>query len=168
MSHADFQARLERMGAAQHVRPPEPERTPGTKVKRKEARPEWVENVAYTGSFVGAFFLGLLSILIARYVQFHMMGVPDPNGDADMQMMVDAGVAFMVVWFFRMLFDMKSHQHIVCKTAGLWVALCTMHNLVHLYPNVWATVFSQEWVNMTRAMSEPNSILFRGMSFTLS
>ncbi|WP_299139895.1 hypothetical protein [uncultured Tateyamaria sp.] len=129
--------------------------------------PDWVRNMVYPGSLVGACFVGILTVILSRYVMFHMNGAPDPDGDADLTMLMDGGLALAIAFVLRNALNMSSKEHLACKTAGIWIALTCMHNLVHAYPMTWANAFSPEWVERTVEMTEPKSIFFRGMSFTL-
>ncbi|WP_299684670.1 hypothetical protein [uncultured Tateyamaria sp.] len=131
-------------------------------------RPEWVTNLGYPASIVGACFLGLLAVVLARYCMFHINGAPDPGADADLTMIIDGALAFGIAFVLRMAFYMSDKVHLAAKTVGIWIALTCMHNLVHDYPDLWAAAFSEDWVERTTEMTEPRSFYFRGYSFEFS
>lgn len=159
-----FADRLERLGAKHEQRTvaqtQQAQATKGT-------RPEWVTNLGYPASIVGACILGLISVVLARYCMFHINGAPDPGADADLTMIIDGALAFGIAFVLRMAFYMSDKVHLAAKTVGIWIALTCMHNLVHDFPGVWATAFSDEWVERTTEMTEPRSFFFRGYSFEL-
>ncbi|MDA7428834.1 hypothetical protein PGB28_10210 [Primorskyibacter aestuariivivens] len=130
-------------------------------------------------SYVWAFLLGVLSILLSRYTVYHLHGLPNevPKqfagmvGDiamADLIMGVDVAIGGFILVAFALAFNLATREHMFCKFVGLWVATTMMHNLVHMYPEQWTTLFSWEWVDWVRSTTDPNSILFRGMSFKLT
>lgn len=160
-----FAERLARLGAEHAVR---------ADVQTQKAhatrgpRPDWVTNLGYPASVIGACALGLLSVVLSRYCMFHINGVPDPDADPDLTMIVDGALAFAIAFVLRMAFHMSDKVHLAAKTVGIWIALTCMHNLVHDYPGVWAAAFSDQWVQRTTDMTEPRSFYIRGYSFELS
>lgn len=134
---------------------------------QRGSRPEWVSNLGYPASIVGACLLGLITVVMSRYVMFHLNGAPDPDADADMTMLIDGGLAFGIAFVLRNAFHMTAKEHLLAKTVGIWIALTCMHNLVHAYPTVWSHAFSPEWVTRTTDMTEPRSFFFRGMTFRI-
>ena len=167
MAHGQdaFSERLARLGAEHSARADM--QTQQAKAAQG-SRPEWVTNLAYPGSIVGACILGLLSVVISRYCMFHITGAPDPDADPDLTMIVDGALAFGIAFVLRMAFMMTDKVHLASKTVGIWIALTCMHNLVHDYPGLWSTAFSEEWVERTTEMTEPRSFYFRGYSFLFS
>ena len=164
MSQDVFAARLARLDGAQT------QLKDSQKVAAQTARgrvPEWVRNMGYPGSLVGAFLIGILTVLLSRYVMFHLNGVPDPDADADMTMLIDGGLAAVLAFMIRSALNMTSKEHLACKAAGIWIALTGMHNAVHAFPTVWATAFSPEWVERTTEMTEPRSFYISGVSFVI-
>lgn len=129
------------------------------------SRPEWVSNLGYPASIVGACILGVIAVVLSRYAMFHINGAPDPGADADLTMIIDGALAFGIAFVLRMAFYMTDKIHLAAKTVGIWIALTLMHNLVHDFPGLWSTAFSEEWVERTTEMTEPRSFYFRGYSF---
>lgn len=156
---AAFEARLQRVQATQPV--------PKGR-SRKAARRKRAGDLLHVLSFPGAFLLGIISILMSRYVMYHMGGIPDPSQPADIREIIDVSVGGVVLIAFALAFNLKTKEHVAAKFAGLWAAQVTLHNLVHMYPEIWASVFAPEWVRWITETTEPNSILFQGSSIVLS
>ncbi len=126
------------------------------------------ENLGYPMSILGAFLIGMIAVFAARYARFHIMGGSMVGEDADIAMMMDGALAFGVGFVFRSFFNFESQEYITAKTFGIFAMICLMHNLVHWAPGLFAGLFDVDYVLMTLEMTEPNSILFRGVSFVLS
>ncbi|MDJ1008699.1 MAG: hypothetical protein QNJ13_12855 [Paracoccaceae bacterium] len=130
--------------------------------------PSLRENLAYPMSLVGAFFVGMLAVFAARYARFHIAGGSMVGEDADIAMMMDGALAMGVGFVFRSFFRFETKDYITAKTVGIAAMIALMHNLVHWAPGVFAGLFDEEYVEMTLELTEPNSILFRGMSFVIN
>ena len=128
-------------------------------------RPDWVTNLGYPISVLGACVLGLIAVVLARYGMYVIGGEPDPLADPDLTMVIDGALAFGIAFVLRMAFHMTDKVHLAAKTVGIWIALTCMHNLVHDYPALWAMGFSEAWVERTTSMTEPRSFYVRGYSF---
>ena len=166
MAHGQdvFAERLARLGAEHGIRA----EIQTQKVRTAHgSRPEWVTNLGYPASIVGACILGIIAVALSRYCMFVINGVPDPNADPDMTMIIDGALAFAIGFALRMAFLMTDKVHLAAKTVGIWIALTCMHNLVHEFPAPWSHAFSEEWVSRTTQMTEPRSFYVRGFSFTL-
>lgn len=160
---AIFQQRLQRIGAGADntIAGQGTHRTPA---KRAKAR---MGGLMQALSYPMAFALGIASIILAKYVMYHMNGLPDPQADMDIQMAIDFGIASAVLFAFGIAFSMTSKTHMSCKLAGMWVATLGMHNLVHLNPDLWTGLFARDWVQWVLTTTEPNTLLFRGLSIAL-
>lgn len=155
-----FHERLEKLGMAQDVV------RDVAKPQRPVKKGVWSENLAYPLSFVGAFLVGLFSVFISRYVTSQINdGAAD---DLDLTLIMDAVVAFGIVFVLRTALHMTSKEHIACKTAGIWVSLTMMHNLVHAYPAPFTAVYTKAWVEQITSVTEPKSFFFRGYTFPFS
>ncbi|WP_299600860.1 hypothetical protein [uncultured Tateyamaria sp.] len=161
--HDVFAARLARLNEthAEH----EARQSASAKAARGRV-PDWARNLVYPGSIVGALVVGVFTVVLSRYAMFHANGAPDPNADADLTMIMDGGLALAIAFVLRSALHLTAKEHLAAKTAGIWIALTCMHNLVHAYPNVWATAFSPEWVERTTYMTEPRSFYVRGFTFS--
>lgn len=169
-----FQERLARLGqSAQPAEaaetPPEHEPLPDRYVERNVAPVAgWRENIRYPLKIAGAFLFGMLAVFVARYVRFHMNGGALTGEDADLMMMLDAGMALGVGFALTQIFRLEGKEYKTAQAFGVAAMVATMHNAVHWAPNPFAAVFSPQWVSDVQEFTEPNSILFRGVSFMLT
>lgn len=116
-------------------------------------------------SLVSAVIIGSLAVLISRYAMFQTQGLPNGAANPGMVMIIDALFAFCIAFVIRMGLNMTSRTHFSASIIGVFIALTSVHNLVHAYPDAWAKAFSQEWVTHTTQMTEPKSLYIQGHSF---
>ncbi|MGY3436626.1 MULTISPECIES: hypothetical protein [unclassified Marinovum] len=119
-------------------------------------------------AFVVSLVLGVLSYVLSQYAWFHLMGLPDTSMTSDIRMAVEAVAAVAVLLALSQVFSASSKLLVAVRLVGIALAMVTLHNLVHIYPDIFEMAVSRDWVNTIKSMSEPNSILFRGVSYTLS
>ncbi|MDD9923154.1 MAG: hypothetical protein OXQ92_12895 [Boseongicola sp.] len=130
-----------------------------------QAVPDWKQNAKYPAALVAAAALGMLAVFAARYVRFHLFGGTMAGDDPDFTMIIDAGIAMACAFaLFAMLrFSDKSMK--TAQTFGIVFMIGVMHNMVHVAPGLFSTLFSEEWTEDIIAYSEPGSIYFRGNYF---
>lgn len=178
-----FQDRLSRIRDKQGVADPalQPEAsvdlsaamraTKPVKPKKQEKEisplPSVWENIAYPAGIVGAFLIGMFAVFAARYARFHIMGGSMVGEDADIAMIMDGALATGVGFIARSVFNFETKEHMMAKTIGIFAMICVMHNLVHWAPGLFTLLFDEDYVLLTLEMTEPNSILFRGVSFVV-
>lgn len=112
--------------------------------------------------------LGVLSYVLSQYAGFHLMGMPDTSLSSDTRLAVDAVAAVAALLALSQVFSASSKLLVAVRLVGIAAAMAMMHNLVHLYPDIFELAASRDWVKTIKALSEPNSILFRGVSYTLN
>jgi hypothetical protein len=135
---------------------------------KKKAPPTMRENLRYPLSFVWAFLIGGLSVVVARLVRATFAEDGGLAGvDPDFAMMMDGGIGLAVGFAVRMLFRLNAKELVLAQGAGIALMIATMHNFVHTAPGLWATAFSQGWVDEVLVTTEPNTLLFRGVTFEL-
>jgi uncharacterized membrane protein (UPF0136 family) len=125
-----------------------------------------VGNTLMSVFFVIAVGLGALAFGIATWIRFQLMGqgagVPDPMTE----MAIQAGAALAVAFIIARAVPFRARM---LKIVMAISAVCTMfvyHNAVHIFPDTFAQVFSQSWVDLVRATTKPLSIVWQGRSFT--
>ena len=155
--------------AVEHVGPLVPTSS-RPQVPRKEVSPlpSLRETIGYPLSLIGACLIGMLAVFAARYARFHIFGGSMVGEDADIAMMMDGALAFGAGFVFRSFFNFESQEYVAAKTVGIVAMIALMHNFVHWAPGLFEGLFDAGYVEMTLAYTEPNSILFRGVSFVLS
>lgn len=130
----EFAARIARIEAARAKRP--------------------AKRVAPTGrgrlvaSLFAALFSGYLVVMLSRYARFHLTGVlPGETGLDVGALMGDLVLAMLASAVIAMIFNFRTKEHAAAKTAGMVVALFSMHMLVHRWPDLFTALFSDVWVN---------------------
>ena len=63
--------------------------------------------------------------------------------------------------------NLISKAQAMAQTVGLAAMIVCMHNFVWEYPALFEQLFSSEWVATVQSETQPASIYFRGVSFTL-
>lgn len=110
-----FAKRLQRISAGGentmgqiYVGPVDEEKVRKKKSKRAAAGlPSMRETVGYPASIVLAFFLGMLAVLITRYVRYAMAGSTLTGEDADITMAIDAGLALAIGFVLKQMFRLS-------------------------------------------------------------
>ena len=130
------------------------------------AHGRWTLDIGQFLSLLVAGVIGLLSVPLLRFAMFLSQGLPDAPARPGLALMVDAIFAFCFAFFLvRILMSVSGRAHMIAQMIGIWVALTTMHNLVHAYPEPWSRVFSPDWVARTVQMTEPNTFYLVGLTF---
>lgn len=126
-----------------------------------------LSNVLYPVSMLLAVAIGLLSVIAARYAQFHLLS--DSTGDLspDIIMVGEFVMATCVGMVLRIALAVQGKDKLMAQTAGVWAGIVGLHNLVHMMPDLFQTLFSAEWVATTMASAPMQSIMFRGVVFTM-
>lgn len=167
-ARGDFHERLNRISSGDTLNTDEalvPAEAMRRFAKRKRSRTgQMLGNLFYPISLVLACGLGMLAVFASRWVRHVMVGLDNPEMDADIMLAMDFGMAAMVAFALRMMFRLESKAHMTAKTIGIAVMIATMHNGVHAYPELAAVIFSQEWVDQVTELTEPNSLLIRGVT----
>ena len=125
-----------------------------------------MRNAGYPLSMVLSFLLGFLAFGIGRWVRYHLTGVADVPPDPDMEMMIELGLGLGVAVLLSQLDRLVEFEHLVAKALGVAIGLLGFHNLVHLFPDPFAMLFSNMWVTRMISTTEAQSLLWRGISFT--
>lgn len=165
-----FQERLQRIAAGGpntmsqvYVGPPETSRSArGGKVS---GGPDILDSVLYPMSIIGAFMVGVFAVVLTRFIRFHMMGGELTGENADIWMIFDSILAIGIVISLRSVFRSGGKALEMAKAVGVVFMLLGMHNIVHLAPGLFGSVFSPQWTSQVIAGTEPGSILFRGVSY---
>lgn len=171
LARGDFHTRLQRIDAGDTICGDEalvPLSVARAFAKKRNKRSLGiVGNLFYPLTIVFAFALGMVSVVLGRLARYHAAGADNPELDVDMLLAMDVGMAAMVAFALRMMFNLDSKVHMSAKTAGIMVMVATMHNAVHAYPEMTALVFSEDYVAQTIEFTEPKTVIFRGMTFVM-
>ena len=169
-----FQNRLNRIAAGGpntigqiYVGPPDTSSDPKSGKRKSKTGPDFLDNVLYPMSIIGALIVGAFAVFATRFIRFHMLGGELTGENADLWMIVDSVIAIGIVISLRSVFRFGGKALETAKTVGIVVMLLTMHNIVHIAPGFFGSVFSPEWTEEVVATTKPKSFLFRGVSFMI-
>lgn len=148
--------------------------------------PDWKENVRYPATLVSMALLGMLTVFIARFVRFHLLGGTLAGDAPDVAMVIDAGLAAVAgfVILTAVGLSMREANRLerssmfslnglgdnpmrASLVVGIAIMIGTMHNLVYSMPSAFSVLFSEEWTEDIMSYSEPGSIYFRGNYFVV-
>lgn len=122
-------------------------------------------NAGYALSFPFCMAVGFLAHVLERYANFVLAGLPDPKASIDVEMFKMAATGMAIAVLATHLLGLRDKGLLVPKLLGVASGMLFFHNLVHLWPQEFETVFSPIWVAKITAMTEPHSIFWRGISF---
>lgn len=111
--------------------------------------------------------LGLTSLVFALYLRFSITGSADPWGSPDVEMAINGGLALTIALFLGYFLRMPLLKMAPICAVGVMAGVVAFHNLVHFYPEKFAEMFSPVWVEQVVTATAANSIIWRGVSFTL-
>ncbi|MCB6177148.1 hypothetical protein LHP98_03265 [Rhodobacter sp. Har01] len=109
--------------------------------------------------------LGFLSHALGRYADWVLNGVPQTPENVDFEMAMVALIGACIAVVLAHLAGLREKALRVPLLMGVVVGMLSFHNLVHLYPDTFETLFSPIWVARITSITEPHSLLFRGISF---
>lgn len=128
--------------------------------------PRWTLDLGRVASIIGAGIIGILSVPLSRYAMFHSQGLGNSNANPELVMAIDGVFAFCIAFFLvRMVLSVSCMAHMMAQVAGIWIALTTMHNFVHAYPEFWTQAFSAEWVERMIRTTDPGTLYLLGTGF---
>lgn len=128
--------------------------------------PRWTVDLGRVATIFGAGLIGLLSVPLSRYAMFHSQGLGNSSANPELVMAIDGVFAFCIAFFLvRMVLSVSCMSHMIAQVAGIWIALTSMHNLVHSHPGFWAQAFSAEWVERMIRTTEPGTLYLLGTGF---
>jgi hypothetical protein len=110
----------------------------------EEASLHLAKNAIYPLSLIGAFLLGMFSVVLGQFVRVNLIGVGQPDelwlGIADLIM------ATMIIFSIKSMFHLPLKELVTAQTFGIILMFSTLHNLVLLAPFPFAILMSPEWV----------------------
>lgn len=111
--------------------------------------------------------LGAACLMGARYLRWNTLGMHEGGGADDVLLTIDFGLAAIAVFILGGLLRHATFRHMVAQTAGICIMLVTMHNLIWAFPDEFAQVYSQDYVNQVQSSTAPQSLYLRGETITL-
>jgi uncharacterized membrane protein (UPF0136 family) len=123
-------------------------------------------NVLMPVFMIIAMGFGALSFGIATWIRFQMQGqgagVPNPMTE----MAIQAAAALAVVFVIGRAIPFRARMLRVIMAISAVGTMFLYHNAVHIFPDAFAQVFSQSWVDLVQATTKPQSVVWQGRSFT--
>ncbi|GHC43638.1 hypothetical protein [Neogemmobacter tilapiae] len=110
-----------------------------------------------------ALALGAATVVALRAVDFHVPGLTLTFGNAAQTMAVTLALATMFAILAGQAIGLTKPQHVLAAFVGVLGAMLGMHNLVHLAPDQFATIFSPAWVAQIQATMPANSVVVAGV-----
>lgn len=111
--------------------------------------------------------LGTICLMAARYVRFHYIDLAEIEASAMALTTIDLAIATFLAMFASAMVRLSAFRCFVAQMAGIATMLVAMHNLIWIYPDQFAQVFSQDYVDMIRATTTPQSLYVNGETFAL-
>lgn len=134
----------------------------------KRGKPSGLRKASNRLVSIFAFLIGLSAVVLARYVRYRLEVDTLTGESADAMMLMDIGIGVAVGLLVKIVFRVKSLNYYSAMIAGVLLSVVLMHNLVHKSSDVFRTYFSPQWTEMIIENTKPNSVLFRGISYTMS
>ena len=116
-------------------------------------------------SYFFAFALGVMAAFIARFLRFQVEGVA--HGAPDLNLIIDVVFAISVAFLVRELLSLSAVKRMGAQFAGILLALITMHNVVHMFPQAFEKTFSSEWVEHVTSTTQAGTLHVLGRDYDL-
>ncbi len=111
----------------------------------EQASLQFAKNSIYPLSLIGAFLLGMLSVVIGQFVRVNLIGVGQP--DQLWLAVADLIMATMIIFSIKSMFHLPLKELVTAQTLGIVLMFLVLHNFVHLAPFPFAVLMSPEWVD---------------------
>jgi hypothetical protein len=115
----------------------------------------------------GSALFGAVALGMALYLRFAITGQAGPLDNTDLTMAINGGAALAIALFCGSLVKMPMVKYTAAAILGVVAGLVGYHNLVHVYPGQFATMFSPVWVEQVVTATPAHSIIWRGQTFVL-
>ena len=122
-------------------------------------------NTAYPLTIIGAFVVGCLTVMLARWVRLSIFGIDELASGFTIQLGVELVMIAALIFVIANMFRMERPEFLAAKANGALIMVFGMHNLVHLNPGFFAAVFSPEWVDQILTSTAFRTIAVQGHSF---
>ena len=123
--------------------------------------------ILFPFSVAGAFIIGLIAVLIARYARYHYSGGVLAGEDPDLTMLMDASIAMAVGLLLKWIVRFSGRVQMTAHTLGIITMIGVMHNFVYAKPDIFAMAFSPEWVEDVVESTDPGTVVFSSNTFAL-
>jgi hypothetical protein len=139
-----------------------PERRRGS----RNAPAAGLANALYPLSVLAVLGLGVMSHGLAMVARFWLSGLPKVRQNPDVEMLTQFVLGFLVALLIARALKIKARELALARSIGVVLAVLLFHNAVHLWPDLFARLFSPIWVADVLSFTEPRSVFLRGISLT--
>lgn len=114
-----------------------------------------------SSALIISLFLGVFAVM-ASYLLSGRFGLIDLNAPV-----LVYGAAGILVLLLGGIMRLSSMSHMGAQFAGLGATVATMHNLVWMFPEQFALIYSPEFVTMVQSTTTAGSLSFMGATYML-
>ena len=113
-------------------------------------------------TFVAALAMGALAHGAGQVLRYHVQGLADLNANPDVDMMVQTALGLAIALVAGLALGMSSKIATALKAVGVLGGVLFFHNAVHLWPQRFVPLTSEEWVNQIVSHTTEFSVMWRG------
>ncbi len=169
-NHMDFAARLARidLGVAQSTQMLFVGTDESYVMPRRDRKPRVSRGRALVGSVMQPFWqataiaVGAVAHGLGQVLRFHVQGLPEAAMNPDLDMAVQVAVGFGLAFSLGYVLQLKARAMAAFLLAGVVAGLLFGHNAVHLWPNRFAAMTSDTWVQQQITGAPMVSLAWRG------
>ncbi len=140
---------------------------PANRARRQGATGQLARNAAAVLAFPASILAGVLGNGLQRFADFVFFGLPVTPENPDVDLVRVAMTTLCLTLVLTYLIGLRDRSLLVAKLLGSALGMMMFHNLVHLWPQIFDTLFSPLWVARMTTMTEPMSLLVRGITIAL-
>ena len=136
----------------------------GAKVPAHAKVATYADNASYPLAILACFLIGFVTIVFLRWVRFQISGEIDPNGGLGV---LDAMLIGGMTMAMREVMNFRQPAFTAGNVLGLCIGMMTMQNFVHALPDLFAGMFSQDWVDVMIHETAFPSLMFGATNIPL-
>ncbi|MEM6407524.1 MAG: hypothetical protein AAF700_03805 [Pseudomonadota bacterium] len=126
-------------------------------LRRRRRRKQLRLGAVYT--FVLLFCVGMISVMMIRYGRFQIFGIDRADLTSLEGVILDGGGSLLMVVIIMVTTKINSWVMIASQAAGAAASFLGMHWAVHRYPELFAEIFSLQWLFMVIQSTDPEALL---------
>jgi hypothetical protein len=112
--------------------------------------------------YVAALAVGAVAHGVGQVLRFHVQGLADLNANPDVDMMVQTVLGLAIALVAGFALGMKSKIATTLKAVGVLCGVLFFHNAVHMWPQRFVALTSEEWVGQIVSHTTEFSVMWRG------
>jgi hypothetical protein len=138
-----------------------PKRVPRDVIRRNRMKNQGRPGLV---SLTLALLTGGICLMVARFASNALLDVPLSD---DIVLLMELAGAAIIAFVVGGMVNQKTMRHMLAQIAGACIMTVAMHNLVWMFPNEFAMVYSQAYVDEVRAETQPNTLYLRGTTINI-